>query len=154
MRRCLSCPLGMMIMSMGWDYVSELRPPVGLLFISRGGILYNHGKPWWNAVDRGNLVATRRNGQRKWRILALQSFLLILASDFWNAVKSYDMGPTALLPIRRKACCGFLSPRPYLNPRTLNLGSNGKHANRYTTEATVLRPSCNGTSFRILVSAC
>jgi hypothetical protein len=24
-----------MIMSMGWDYVSELRPPTGLLFIPR-----------------------------------------------------------------------------------------------------------------------
>jgi hypothetical protein len=36
-----------------------------------------------------------------------------------------DMGPTALLTLLRKACCGFLSrlkihrPRPGLNPRTL-----------------------------------
>ena len=36
----------------------------------------------------------------------------------------YDMGPTALLPLRRKACWGFLSPwkirrlRLSLNPRT------------------------------------
>ena len=36
----------------------------------------------------------------------------------------YDMGPTALLPLRRKACWGFFSPlkirrlRPGLNPRT------------------------------------
>ena len=36
----------------------------------------------------------------------------------------YDMGPTALLPFRRKACCGFFRPeksrrlRPGLNPRT------------------------------------
>ena len=31
----------------------------------------------------------------------------------------YDMGPTALLPLRRKACCGFFfSLRPGLNPRT------------------------------------
>jgi hypothetical protein len=27
-----------------------------------------------------------------------------------SAVKSYDMGPPALLSIRRKVCCGFLSP--------------------------------------------
>jgi hypothetical protein len=27
-----------------------------------------------------------------------------------HAMKSYDMGPLALLPIRRKVCCGFLSP--------------------------------------------
>jgi hypothetical protein len=27
-----------------------------------------------------------------------------------HAVKSYDMGPSGLLPIRSKVCCGFLSP--------------------------------------------
>jgi hypothetical protein len=37
------------------------------------------------------------------------------------------MVPTALLPLRRKACCGFLSPS------VANLGSNSKHANHYTT---------------------
>jgi hypothetical protein len=37
------------------------------------------------------------------------------------------MGPTALFPLRRKACCGFLSafeilrPRPAYNPQTLGL---------------------------------
>jgi hypothetical protein len=42
-----------------------------------------------------------------------------------HAIKSYDMGPTALFPLRRKSCDGFLSPlkihrsRPGLNPRTL-----------------------------------
>jgi hypothetical protein len=29
-----------MFMSMGWDYVSELRPPTSLLFIP-------HLQPWW-----------------------------------------------------------------------------------------------------------
>jgi hypothetical protein len=44
------------------------------------------------------------------------------------------MRPMALLALRRKACCGFLSllkihfPRPGLNP------SNGKDAKHYTTE--------------------
>jgi hypothetical protein len=39
--------------------------------------------------------------------------------------KSYDMGPTALLPLRRKSRYGFVSPlkihrpRPGMNPRTL-----------------------------------
>jgi hypothetical protein len=42
-----------------------------------------------------------------------------------HAVKSYDKGLTALLPLQRKSCCGFLSPlkiyspRPYLNQQTL-----------------------------------
>jgi hypothetical protein len=40
-----------------------------------------------------------------------------------HVVKTYYMGPPALLPIRRKVCCGpFIaiknpSPRPGLNPR-------------------------------------
>jgi hypothetical protein len=37
-------------------------------------------------------------------------FLFILASDFLHAVKSYDTGPSVLLPLRMKACCGILSP--------------------------------------------
>jgi hypothetical protein len=42
------------IMSTGWDYVSELRPPTGLLFISPDDSLYEHGEPWWDDIDRGN----------------------------------------------------------------------------------------------------
>jgi len=43
----------------------------------------------------------------------------------------YDMGPTALLPLRRKACCGFYRPK---NPTAsagfepVNLGTKGQHA--------------------------
>ena len=42
----------------------------------------------------------------------------------------YDMGPTALLPLRRKACGGFFRPR---NPTAsagfehANLGTKGQH---------------------------
>jgi hypothetical protein len=36
-------------MSMGWDYVSELRPPTGLLFIPQ--MIYEYGQPWWNDID-------------------------------------------------------------------------------------------------------
>jgi hypothetical protein len=32
------------------------------------------------------------------------------------AIQSYDMGPTALLTFRRKACFGFYRSRPGLNP--------------------------------------
>jgi hypothetical protein len=38
-------------MSMGWDYVSELRPATGLLFIPQ--IIYEYGEPRWNDTDRG-----------------------------------------------------------------------------------------------------
>jgi hypothetical protein len=76
------------------------------------------------------------------------------STDLLHAVKSYDMGPPALLPIRRKVCCGFLSPlkihrlgRVYLFYRvftgfTATLRSSGKHTNHYTTEATSIREVC------------
>jgi len=43
-----------LIMSMGWDCVSELRPPMGLLFIPQ--VIYERGEPWWNNISRENLI--------------------------------------------------------------------------------------------------
>jgi hypothetical protein len=40
-----------MTMPMGSDYVSDLRPPTGLLFILK--VVYEHGVPWWNDIDKG-----------------------------------------------------------------------------------------------------
>jgi hypothetical protein len=34
-----------------WDYVSELRPPTGLMFITH--MTYEKGEPRWNDTDRG-----------------------------------------------------------------------------------------------------
>jgi hypothetical protein len=44
----------MMITTMETDYVSELRATTSLLFISQ--VIYEHGEPRWNDVDRGNLA--------------------------------------------------------------------------------------------------
>jgi hypothetical protein len=58
--------------------------------------------------------------------LAFEVSLFIHQNYILHAVKSYDMGPTDLLPLRRKACCGFLSPLKIccvllgLNPPTLD----------------------------------
>jgi hypothetical protein len=58
--------------------------------------------------------------------LTFEVSLFTLGIHCSHAVKSYDMGSTALLPLRRKSCCGLLSslkvhrPRPGLNPRTLD----------------------------------
>jgi hypothetical protein len=46
----------MMMMSMGCDSVSELRPPTVLLFIPQVIGLYEHGEPWRNDVERGKLL--------------------------------------------------------------------------------------------------
>jgi len=41
----------------------------------------------------------------------------------------YDMGPTALLPLRRKACWGFFRPKnPTAGFEPANLGTKDQHA--------------------------
>jgi hypothetical protein len=47
------------IMSMGSYCVFELRP-TGLLFILQ--VLYEHGEPWWNDIDRGNICPRELSG--------------------------------------------------------------------------------------------
>jgi hypothetical protein len=46
-----------------------------------------------------------------------------------------DMGKTALLPFRRKACWGFFRPK-----KSDSLGNRGQHANYWTTEAALCAP--------------
>jgi hypothetical protein len=64
----------------------------------------------WQFYHQSDLIGSRRNGQRELWIWPCELFLFILASDFVNAVKPYDMGPPALLLLRRKLCCRLLSP--------------------------------------------
>jgi hypothetical protein len=45
------------------------------------------------------------------------------------------MGPPALLPIRRKVCCGLLSIA-FAGFQPANFGSSGKHINYYIRKAT------------------
>jgi hypothetical protein len=42
-----------MIMSMGWDYVCELRPPTGLLFVPQ---IHENVQPWWNDDREKHLI--------------------------------------------------------------------------------------------------
>jgi hypothetical protein len=51
--------LKMLFMSMGWDDVSEMRPPRGLLFIPQ--MTYEHGEPWWNDTDRVKTCELEKN---------------------------------------------------------------------------------------------
>jgi hypothetical protein len=37
----------LLFMLMGWDYVSELWPPIGLLFIHQ----MKYAESWWNYID-------------------------------------------------------------------------------------------------------
>jgi hypothetical protein len=57
---------------------------------------------------------------------------------FLLAVKSYDMGPTALLPFRGSCAADFIALKDFISSagfEPANLGSNGKHA---ITEVTFL----------------
>jgi hypothetical protein len=56
-----------------------------------------------------HLGASRANGRKEWEFY-LVSISFTHASDCLHEVKSYDMRPPALLPLRRKSCCGFLLP--------------------------------------------
>jgi hypothetical protein len=118
----------MMIMLMGWDYVSELRPPTGLFYPPRLYIsMENHGgvmvstektpdlytRALLKSYQQRHVVANRRNGWRECCICRCEVFLFIPASDIIiiNAVKSYNMGPLPLIiPIRRKASWRSWSP--------------------------------------------
>jgi hypothetical protein len=44
---------------MGRDYVSELRPPTGLLSIPQ--LIYVYGEPWWNDIDKGKPNTLEKN---------------------------------------------------------------------------------------------
>jgi hypothetical protein len=66
------------------------------------------------------------NFARNVRQFRLRSTTVILLRDLRHAVKFCHVGPTALRPLRRNSCYGYLSPlkihrpRPDLNPRTSN----------------------------------
>jgi hypothetical protein len=115
-----------------------MRPTTGLLFISQ----VTSGESRWNDTDRGtldlstrvlwqsyqrcHLVANLEELAKEMMTFALRSLLCYTTTVFLTCCKSYDMGPTALLPFL-KMCCGYIyiyilknpSPRPGLNPRTL-----------------------------------
>jgi hypothetical protein len=122
-----------MIVSKGWDHVSELQLLTGLLFIP--DVICEHGEPRWNDIDRKKLIhlpelsgnptsrainyQIRRNSANEVMKLIFEVYLFILWNIFLHAVKSGGIGPTALLSLRRKVFCGFVSSRPGLNPRIL-----------------------------------
>jgi hypothetical protein len=102
----------------------RLRPPTGLLFISRwymsmenrDGIISTGETPdsstraLWQAYHQSCSSKTGGTREENDEFCVSKCFLFILRSDFLHAVNSYDMGPTALLPLRRNSCCEFLSP--------------------------------------------
>jgi hypothetical protein len=128
-----------MIMSMRWYYVFELQPPTNLLFIPK--MIYKHGEPWWNDTDKGillicplelsnnptssHLVASRRNGRRKWSIWPCEVLSFILPKWFFTCHKILWHGASGFTsPPKEDMLRIFItlknpSPRTGLNPQTL-----------------------------------
>jgi hypothetical protein len=52
MTRMIMIMMIIIIVSKERDYVSELRPPKGLLVIPQA--TNGHGEPWWNTIGREN----------------------------------------------------------------------------------------------------
>jgi hypothetical protein len=124
---------------MGWDYVSELRPPTGLLFIP--SVMCEHGEPWWwwcrlgitpnsstralwQSYQQRSLGASRRNGRR--------------SANFAYQYLKYLKGPLTCRKVLRHGTFGFtshpkedvlriciasknLSSRPGIEPRSPGL---------------------------------
>jgi hypothetical protein len=78
-----------------------------------------------------------------------------IIAGFFNMPQSCDVGQTALLPLRRKACWGFCrpkSPTALAGSEPTNLGTRGQHANHYTTEA-IVTPSVHIILLQLLMKS-
>jgi hypothetical protein len=76
----------------------------------------------------------------KWTIqFCLQHATSTVSVGIFYMPQIYDMGQTALLPLRRKECWGFFRPKiPTASAgfEPANLGTRGQHANRYKNGVT------------------
>jgi hypothetical protein len=55
------------------------------------------------------VIWERLGGMGEW-VAILRISIWDTSKNLYHALKSYDMGLPALLPIRRKVCCGLFSP--------------------------------------------
>jgi hypothetical protein len=125
----------MMIMSMKWDYVSELRPSTGLLFIPRVIL-----RAWRTVVEWCRQRTTPDSSTRTLSVLLAESsgskqeeqFIGLFVSDCFKCRKMLRHGASGFTSLWRKACYGFLSPLKSIGlagSEHANLGFNGKHTN-------------------------
>jgi hypothetical protein len=85
-------------------------------------VIYEHGEPWWHDIDGGNshfihqgslavLAANQEElGKGNYEFGHAGYLCSYFEVIFLHTIKSYNMGPTALLLLQRKAYCGFLLP--------------------------------------------
>jgi hypothetical protein len=74
-------------------------------------VIYEHGEPWWHDIDRGNSQFIYQGlGKGNYEFGHAGYLCSYFEVIFLHTIKSYNMGPTALLLLQRKAYCGFLLP--------------------------------------------
>jgi hypothetical protein len=139
----------MMFMLVGWDYVSELRHQRAYCSYCRWE---NHGRLksteknyWFIHQSSLQIIPTESSGRKQEERakvvmnLALGSICVYTCKRLFLHVTFYEMFSPALLPLRRKSCCGFLSPFAWSGFEPANFGSTIKYAIPYTTKSTNIR---------------
>jgi hypothetical protein len=122
---------------MGWESLNCgyqraycLSPTWYMSMANHGGMISTVENSWF--VNQNSLAIYQQSSSRKSGgtgegsdEFRLTKYLFHASKGFLICRKILDMEPTALLPLRRKSCCGSWSPlkiyrhRPDLNPRTL-----------------------------------
>jgi hypothetical protein len=82
------CPLILILfLSMEWDYVSELHPRTGLLFIPQ--MIHGYEEPWWNDTKRGKPKNWPKN-MSQWHFVQHKSQIVWVGCEpeppLWEAV--------------------------------------------------------------------
>jgi hypothetical protein len=93
----------------------------------------------WQFYHQSHLVANEKELDLIMN-LAFEALLFTLQTYFLYVAKSYDRADGFTSPSKEGVLCGFLSPLKSIasaESEPVNLGSNGKHANHYTTDATM-----------------
>jgi hypothetical protein len=118
----------MMMILIGWDYVSELRPPTGILFIRRWyTTMENHGGIMKKIPDSSTRVIWYQAGGLGERTenLSLRSICGLVASEVFTCRKILRHGTSGFTSRPKEGvlriCIALKNPssRPCVNPRTL-----------------------------------
>jgi hypothetical protein len=128
---------------MGWDYVSKLRPPVGLLLIPK--VIHEHGEPWWSDSAGENslfihhsflaiLPAESSSSKAGGTGEVSYEFDLTKYGGFLTCHKIWQHGADSVTSPRRKACVlRIFIALENLSP-SVGIGYSAKHTSHYTTE--------------------
>jgi hypothetical protein len=152
-----SCHFDWSIMSMGWDNVSE-PPSRSYMNVVNHGEMMPAGENTWLVHQSSLAFLQAESSNVRWRTKAFRSLsckhFVHTCKWFFHTVKSYDVGPSALLPIRRKACCDFLTLEESIASAGFETSDpfiQWQHDNHYTTEATTAMLISLFVSFNVVV---